>query len=153
MSLHSPDVFIQPVAQHVEVPPLVVTETGDLPHRHRGSIHVEGASVHLRGTHQGSLWLHDGAVLSLSGTHQGSLHISAGCKALITGMQQGSVHVDAGGVVEIEGTHQGSVHNFGRYEVRGIRGGSLHGPGEYIESTGCRIAQPKVRNGTTYYEW
>ena len=41
----------------------------------------------------------------------------------------------------------------GRYEVRGTRGGSIEGPGEYIESEGCRVVQPKVRNGTTYYEW
>ncbi len=63
--------------------------------------------------------------------------------------------MDRGGEVVIDrgGAHQGSTHNSGRYEVRGTRGGSIEGPGEYIESEGCRVVQPKVRNGTTYYEW
>lgn len=157
----------------VEVPPLVVTVDGDLPGRHRGSVHVEGASVVLGGELQGSLWLWAGADAEIRGGHQGSLHLEEGSRGAITGRQQGSsqvgtgcalevtgkaqgsMHIDHGGraVIERRGSHQGSVHNWGEYVLRGTRGGSYEGSGTYTEEPGCVVKQPTIRDGMTIYEW
>lgn len=114
----------------VEVPPLVVTVDGDLPGRHRGSVHVEGASVVLGGELQGSLWLWAGADAEIRGGHQGSLHLEEGSRGAITGRQQGSSHVGTGCALEVTGKAQGSMHidHGGRavIERRGSHQGSVH---------------------------
>ncbi|HKZ25725.1 MAG TPA: hypothetical protein VJ398_08045 [Acidimicrobiia bacterium] len=157
-----------------EIPPLVIDADGVLPDGHRGSIHVERAAVRLTGEHQGGMWLWNGASLELGGRHQGSLHLEEGSKVVIEGNQQGSthvgggcsarvtggrsqgsVHVARGGefVVEVGGAHQGSVHNDGRYVLRGVRGGSYEGSGEYVEEAGSVVKRPIIRDGIAVHEW
>jgi hypothetical protein len=166
--------YHQDIVDGVERPALVVTDDAPLPDGYRGGIHIEGPSVTLAGSLQGSLWLWDGATVRITGRHQGSLHLDDRSSCGIVGNQQGSVHIndgailtvlrgrsqgsahiDPGGllIVEPDGAHQGSVHNDGEYILRGVRGGLYSGSGTYTEAPGSTVKAPTVRDGMTFYEW
>lgn len=136
------------------VPPLVVTEDGDLP-EHRGTIHVEGARVTLVGVHQGTLGLHDGAEVTIKGDLRGTAHLDPWCTVRVRGVLSGSAHVSRGAelFVESSGSHRGSVHNEGTYVLDGERGGTLTGRGRYVENPGSVVRRPQVLGDTLTYIW
>lgn len=137
-------------------PPLVIEEAHALQGSHQGSVCVhEGAHLDLLGTQNGSVSLRPNSTVALIGTHNGSLHVSEGSRVEITGAQNGSVHVDAGGTVLVGPTGKlaGSLHVDGVILNEGIRGGSVHGPGEVRDVNGGRVKQPVVENGMSVYRW
>ncbi len=137
-------------------PGRVVVEDEVLDGTYQGSIRVGGgATLVVRGTHQGSLAIEAGGELNLAreGRHQGSLTVADGASATIRGRQQGSVHIAGEVIVEPGGRQAGSVYNTGRFYIAGEQGGTLEGPGEVEVAPTATIMKPVRRNGMNIYEW
>lgn len=138
-----------------KLPSLTVTIDQILADTYQGSISVEGCTLVIKGSHQGSLAISDGAAVMIDGTHQGSTSISGGSRMTVTGTNQGSVSISSNSELTIEsgGRHSGSVSNNGRLVIRGALAGASSGAGiQTIEGSGY-IKPPRIENGIHYYEW
>ena len=137
------------------VPPLVITSDHILQGTHRGTVHVESGTLHLRGILQGTLYVQSGANAVITGKQQGTVAIASGANVTVLGAIQGTTSLEPGAklIIEDSGKLAGTLANDGLVVLRGVFGGARSGSGRLrIEGNGY-IKKPVVRDGVQYYEW
>lgn len=138
----------------VHTPQTIIDSDFELIGVHQGSVIVKSGKFKLLGILQGSLRIQSEAEVLINGEQQGSVHISENCRVTVTGKIKGSTHVAYGATLSIkpDGTLAGSLHNNGTVILEGIFGGAQSGLGEVIIQGNGHIKQPRIVNGTHYYE-
>jgi hypothetical protein len=139
----------------VYTPQTIIDGNFELLGTHRGTIIVKSGEFRLLGILQGTLTIHSESEVKINGTQQGSVHIAKNCRVAVSGKIQGSIHVEHGALLSIKsgGVLSGSLHNDGIVILEGIFGGAQSGIGEVIIQGNGHIKQPRIENGTHYYEW
>lgn len=136
-------------------PNTVVTADQTLTGLHQIGVEVLHGTLTIDGTLQASLSISDGAAAIVNGLVQGSVSISGSGKLVVFGKVQGSVKIasDAEVVIESAGSISGSMQNAGSLIIRGAFGGAYGGNGHRSMEGDGYIKQPRIENGTHYYDW
>ncbi|MBZ7597566.1 hypothetical protein FML05_25545 [Klebsiella variicola] len=121
---------------------------------YQGAVNVVNGELTIAGMLQGSLHVSTGSKVIIIGTHQGSISVESGALVIVEGGLQGSSHVHRNATIIVEPTGHllGSLNNQGTLVVRGMIGGERSGHGTITFEGQGYIMQPRIENGTHYYD-
>lgn len=140
----------------IEVPDLVVTESGDLREDVKHTLVIRpGVSLTVHGRVKGTVHVEGGARLDARGDVNGTVHVGPNAEATFHRKMGGTLHIERSGTATLAASAValGTLHVEGKLVNYGTRGVQVHGGGTVDDREGSTVREPdeKWDDGTAVY--
>jgi hypothetical protein len=142
--------------QMVELPDVVITESGDLHDDVKRTVIVEsGVELTTHGKISGTVNVRPDGTLIARGGVGGTVNVSTGARATFHGNLGGTLNVDRGGaaILASSASALGAMNIIGTLDNYGTRGKEVRGSGRVTDHDGSTVREPDETwaDGTTVY--